>query len=210
MDRLQCMVRVMQNDPHPSGQHEIDQPPPLRDLASRRLGREFRSSSGLLCPFEVGFIFPQRQHQDRDFPRGCNCGLGKPAPPSKPYRPALQRREPLHSMDQSTCGLDQCTTHGLVTAFRDAARPAHLAGLISSWRETEERPNIARPAKPRRIIDQRDKAQRNDRANPGDCHQSSGYRVALRLVLDRPIQIRSGLAQGGMGRDEPVRDGVQH
>jgi hypothetical protein len=42
--------------------------------------------------------------------------------------------------------------------------------LISSWREAEESTNIARPAKPRRIIDQRDKALRNDSANPGDCH----------------------------------------
>ena len=36
--RLQCMDRVVQNTPHPIGPREIDQPPPLRDIASRHRG----------------------------------------------------------------------------------------------------------------------------------------------------------------------------
>lgn len=36
--RLQCMDRVVQNAPHPIGPREIDQPPPLRDIASRHRG----------------------------------------------------------------------------------------------------------------------------------------------------------------------------
>ncbi|WP_298852827.1 hypothetical protein [uncultured Ruegeria sp.] len=51
----------------PSAQHEIDQPPPLRDIAPRRLGREFRSGNGFLCPLELGFSLPQRQHQHGAF-----------------------------------------------------------------------------------------------------------------------------------------------
>lgn len=36
--RLQSMDRVVQNAPHPIGPREIDQPPPLRDIASRHRG----------------------------------------------------------------------------------------------------------------------------------------------------------------------------
>ena len=61
------MDRVVQNDLHPIGPREIDQPPPLQDIASRNRGPEFGSGFGLLFPLELGFGLPQRQHKHREF-----------------------------------------------------------------------------------------------------------------------------------------------
>ena len=70
-----------QIDLYPIGPHEIDRPPPLPDFAPCQPRREFRSGSGLLCPFEFGLVFPERQHQHRKFPRGRDSCLGEAASP---------------------------------------------------------------------------------------------------------------------------------
>ena len=82
-------------------QNEIDQPPSRRDLAPRFAGRVFRSGSGLLCPFEVGVLFPQCQHQHRDLARCGDCGLAKPTFGGQSYSPAFQRRETPNPVDQT-------------------------------------------------------------------------------------------------------------
>lgn len=77
-------------------------------------------------------------------------------------------------------------------------------------REAQERTNIANLGKPRRVIDQRDKAQRNDRPNAGDGHQPAGDGLSRCFFFHGTIDVRSGLAKSGMGSDEPVGDSAQH
>ena len=64
-------------------------PSGLRFPPSQR--RKFRSGSGLLCPLIVRARFPDRQDQDCDLARCCDCGLSEPASSGQSHCPALQR-----------------------------------------------------------------------------------------------------------------------
>lgn len=100
-------------------------PSGLRFPPSQR--RKFRSGSGLLCPLIVRARFPDRQHQDCDLARCCDCGLSEPASSGQSHSPALQWRETLHLADQAGRCLEQQSAHRPVSALRHPSRPIHFA-----------------------------------------------------------------------------------
>jgi hypothetical protein len=59
--------------------------------------------------------------------------------------------------------------------------------LIPSRSEAQEGTDITSFSKPRRIIDQRDKAQRYDRADTGDSRQAARHWIVFGFLLHRAI-----------------------
>jgi hypothetical protein len=98
--------------------------------------------------------------------------------------------------------------HHLVSAPRYCAAPVDLAGLISSWRQSEVRSNRFGTSKTRRHINRRAIGQCDDRADARYRHQATAHIVIpddgqqatmknANLFAERPADNEQGFDQLG-------------
>jgi len=89
--RGQIVIKCVQRDLSLIQTLEIDRPPSLPDMVSAAsFEQKFGLGAGFHFRREVCAVFPQRQHQNCNFARGCDGGLAEPFPAREADRPRFQ------------------------------------------------------------------------------------------------------------------------
>ena len=123
--RLQCMDRVVQNDLHPIGPREIDQPPPLRDIASRHRGGNSGQALASFFHLNSVSVFHSVSITTATLRAVATAALAKPRRPAS-RTAQLFSAENFCTRPIKVVAASNRRSASPSPAFRERARPMHV------------------------------------------------------------------------------------
>jgi hypothetical protein len=150
-------------------------------------GRDhYQGGAGGDTGFVIRAVFPQRQQQHGEFAGdGDNGALFLPGAARTGQTLAMlaQGAGWAEGTEDIVRGADEQAAQQAVAAFADAQLLVRAAALVAARTQTQIRPHIAAAAKPVRVADLQDEAQRGERADAGDLLETLGDGISFAAAL---------------------------